>query len=330
MGMEAVLSQHKIFITGASGFIGRILCSRLLAQGRDVRGALLSGEDPSLLVTGVEPAVIEPLGPDACWGTIISGVETIIHLAARVHIMHETAADPLSEFRKINTVATADLARQAANQGVKRFVFMSTIGVNGDNSGEKRFTSDDKPNPHNNYSVSKYEAEQLLLNISGETGMEVVIIRAPLVYGPGSPGNFLSLLNIVSKGIPLPFASVNNRRSLIYVGNLVDALATCATHPAAPGNTYLVSDGDDVSTPELLQRTAAALGVPARLFPFPVSLLRVLGKITGKSGAVNQLTGSLTVDSTRISRELGWHAPHTMQDGLRETAGWFKPVKNAR
>ncbi|MBC8017858.1 MAG: NAD-dependent epimerase/dehydratase family protein, partial [Verrucomicrobia bacterium] len=217
---------------------------------------------------------------------------------------------------------TERLALQAAQAGVKRFIFMSTVGVNGNSSGEKSFTESDDPQPHNSYSVSKYEAELVLQRISQKTGIELVIMRAPLVYGPGNPGNFLSLLRLVSKGIPLPFASIKNRRSLIYVGNLVDALATCAVHPAAAGQTYLVSDGEDVSTPELIRRTAAALGVPARLFPLPVSLMRLAGKLTGKSGAVNRLVGSLTVDSTKIRQELGWIPPFTMEEGLAETARW--------
>jgi len=238
--------------------------------------------------------------------------------------MRESSTDPLQEFRKVNLHGTERLALQAAKAGVGRFEFMSTIGINGDNSGAKSYAESDQPHPHNSYSVSKYEAELALKEISKQTGMEVVILRAPLVYGPGNPGNFLSLLRVISKGIPLPLASVTNKRSLIYVGNLVDALATCAVHPEAAGKTYLVSDGEDVSTPELIQRTAKELGEPARLFPFPISLMRLAGKLTGKSGAVNRLAGSLTVDSSKIRRELRWVPPFTMEEGLRETAGWFK------
>jgi nucleoside-diphosphate-sugar epimerase len=172
--------------------------------------------------------------------------------------------------------------------------------------------------------VSKYEAEQALRRIEHESGLEVVVVRPTLVYGPGVKANFLTMLKIISKGIPLPLASINNRRSLIYVGNLVDALALCATHPDAAGQTYLVSDGEDVSTPELIRRTAAALGMPARLLPCPVALMKLAGKLTGKSGAVDRLTGSLTVDSSSIRRELGGLPPFSMEEGLRATAGWFK------
>lgn len=313
----------RILVTGASGFVGRTLCVKLLAEGSFVRGTILANELETTLVAGTEPNVIESLGLHADFQHALADIDTVVHLAARVHVMQETAIDPLQEFRKVNLHGTERLARQAAQAGVKRFVFMSTIGVNGDNSGDKPYTEGDVLHPHNPYSVSKYEAELALKEISGQTGMEVVIIRAPLVYGPDNPGNFLSLLRIVSKGIPLPFGTIQNKRSLIYVGNLVDALASCATHPAAAGKTYLVSDGEDVSTPELLLRVARALGVPSQLVPFPVSLIKLAGKLTGQNRAVNRLTGSLSVDSSKIRQELGWRPPFTMGEGLRETATWF-------
>ena len=314
----------RVLITGASGFVGRALSIKALADGWHVQGTLLPDEPPHALVPGVEPVVFELPGTDSSLCHAVTGVDTVIHLAARVHILKETSSDPLHEFRKSNTEGTIRLALQAAKAGVKRFVFMSTVGVNGNTSADKVFTESDEPAPHNPYSVSKLEAEIALREVGANSGMEVVIVRAPLVYGPGNPGNFLSLLRYVSKGIPLPLSSVSNKRSLLYVGNLADALAICATHPAAAGKTYLVSDGEDVSTPELIRQIAAALGVPARLLPFPVSLMRLAGKLTGKSDAVNGLTGSLTVDSSKIRRELGWKPPFTMEEGLRETAEWFK------
>lgn len=316
--------MNNVLITGATGFVGRTLCARLLRDCRSLRGTILSSESPTNLIHGIEPAEIETIGPETSWTRVLDGVDTVIHLAARVHIMQETAADPLKEFRATNTEGTINLARQAVSAGVKRLVFMSTIGVNGDNSGKKPYTETDEPHPHNPYSLSKHEAEQALWQISSETGIEVVIIRAPLVYGPGNPGNFLSLLRIVSKGIPLPFDSVENRRSLIYVCNLVDALAYCAFHPAAAGNTYLASDGEDISTPELIRRLAQVLDKPVRLFPFPPSLLHLAGTVTGKSTAVNSLIGSLAVHSDKIRRELGWQPPFTMEAGLRATAEWYK------
>lgn len=314
----------NILVTGATGFVGRILCQKLLTSTLQVRGALLAPKSSESLIAGVEPVTVEPLGLSTSWEHALSGVDTIIHLAARVHVMVECSVDQLGEFRKVNLYGTDLIARQAAQAGVKRFIFMSTIGVNGDNSGDRPYTEGDAPHPHNHYSASKYEAELALQKISQKTGMEVVIIRAPLVYGPRNPGNFLSFLRIVLKSIPLPLASISNRRSLLYVGNLVDALAVCATHPNAAGQTYLVSDGEDVSTPELVRRTASALGVPARLFHFPIPLMMLASKLTGKSAAVNRLTGSLTVDSSKIRNELGWEPPFTMDEGLQATAQWFK------
>ncbi|TWJ26358.1 nucleoside-diphosphate-sugar epimerase [Geobacter argillaceus] len=314
----------NLFIAGASGFIGSALIKRLLLENVSLIAAVLAGEEAGHLPEVVEQATVEPLSESSDYTAALQSIDTVIHLAARVHVMQEAATDPLQEFRKVNLHGTERLARQAAQAGVSRFVFMSTIGVNGDNSSDKPYTEGDVVHPHNAYSVSKYEAELVLTEISKQTGMEVVIIRAPLVYGPGNPGNFLSLLRIVSKGFPLPLASITNKRSLIYVGNLVDALATCAIHPSAAGKTYLISDGEDISTPDLIRRTASALGVPARLIPFPVSLMLLAGKLTDKSGAVNRLTGSLTVDSSKIRRELGWMPPFTMEEGLVETAAWFR------
>lgn len=313
-----------ILITGASGFVGRALCAKMLAAGWQVYGTLLPSESTAALVLGVDPVVIEPLGPETHLRHVLIGIDIVVHLAARVHVIRETSSEPIYDFRRTNTLGTTNLAREAAEHGVKRLVFMSTIGVNGDNSFNKPYTEVDTPHPHNPYSVSKYEAELALKEISKKTGMDIVIIRAPIIYGPRNPGNFLSLLEVVNKEVPLPLASVNNSRSLIYVGNLVSALAICATHPFAAGQTYLVSDCEDVSTPELISRVAIALGVPARLFPFPVCLMHAVGRLTGKYAAVNRLTGSLTVDSSKIRQDLGWLPPFTMEEGLRDTALWFK------
>jgi nucleoside-diphosphate-sugar epimerase len=263
------------------------------------------------------------------WNHALAGVDTIIHLAARVHIMDDPEADPLIEFRRVNVEGTAQLAREAAKAGVKRLVFISSIKVNGEETSTP-YTSDSPPHPSDPYGISKWEAEQALRKIEAESGLEVVVVRPTLVYGPGVKANFLKMMKIISSGIPLPLASIKNKRSLIHVGNLVDALVTCASHPAAAGHTYLVSDGEDASTPELIRRTAKALGVPAWLLPFPVSLMRLAGKLTGRRGAVNRLTGSLTVDSSKIRRELGWVPPFTMEEGLLETAAWFMSTKNTK
>lgn len=312
-----------VLVTGATGFVGRFLSKHLLAAGYRVRGTLLESKNISSLIEGVEPVTVKPLGADTTWSHAMAGVDTIIHLAARVHIMDDPSTDPLAEFRKVNVAGTARLAGEAAKIGVKRFVFISSIKVNGEESSIP-YTTDSPSLPSDPYGISKWEAEQALRTIEADTGLEVVVVRPTLVYGPGVKANFLNMMKIITKGIPLPLASVANKRSLIYIGNLVDALTTCAVHPAAAGQTYLVSDGEDISTPDLIRRTAKALELPARLFPVSVSLMRLTGKLSGKSGAVNRLTGSLIVDSSKIRRELGWKTPFTLEEGLAETAKWFR------
>ena len=315
--------MYKILVTGANGFIGRYLCSRLIEENCVVIGAISSQEKSYNLPSGIESVVIDPTASISRWNDVLSGKDIIFHLAARVHVIRERAAEPHKEYRRVNVEWTEQLARLAAAAGVRRFVFMSTIGVNGDNSGAKPFTESDQPRPNNPYTISKYEAEQALWCVARETGLEVVDIRAPLVYGPGNPGNFHSLIRIVARGIPLPFSSVKNLRSFIFVRNLVDALVTSAKHPLATGKTYLVSDREDVSTAELIRYIAFAQGTTARLFPFPPVLLRFAGKLTGMTPVVNKLICSLTVDSSTIGRDLGWSPPFTMKEGMRETMAWY-------
>lgn len=320
--MEKMMNS-SVLVTGATGFVGHFLCERLLAEGIRVRGTLLASECPSALAGEVEPVTVEPLGCDTAWSHALSGIDTVIHLAARVHVMADSAADPLSEFRRVNVEGTARLAREAAAAGVRRLVFISSIKVNGEETAVP-YTDSSTVNPSDPYGISKWEAEQFLRGIEAETGLEVVVIRPTLVYGPGVKANFLKLLATVSSGIPLPLASIANRRSLVYVGNLVDAITLCAKHPRAAGNTYLVSDGDDVSTPELIRRTAAAGGFPARLFPVPPKLMQLAGMLTGKGESVTRLLGSLAVDSSKIRRDLDWTPPFTMNEGLRLTVEWFR------
>lgn len=307
-----------MLVTGASGFVGRTLCAELVKRGHSVRAALRTPENFD--IAGCETVKISGIDLHTDWNHALHGVTTVIHLAARVHVMHDDASDPLEEFRRVNVAGTEHLARFAAANGVKRFVYVSSIKVNGEEtSGEKVFTEMDAPSPQDPYGVSKWEAEQALHRVSQETGLEVVIVRPPLVYGSGVKGNFAQMLKVLSKGIPLPLASINNLRSLVYVGNLADALILCAIHPAAAGQTYLVSDGEDVSTSELLRQLGAAYGRPARLFPCPSALLKLSGILLGKSSQMARILGSLRVESSKMRNELNWKPPYSLRDGLQIT-----------
>ena len=313
----------NILITGATGFVGTALCRKLLTEPYALWAAVWDGEPFPSLPKGIETVTIGSIGPDTDWGKAFDGIDTVIHLAARVHVMDEAAGDPLAEYRRVNVAGTEKLARSAAAAGVRRLVFMSSVKVNGEEASAP-YTETDVPAPQDPYGVSKLEAEMVLRKISAETGLEIVIIRPPLVYGPGVRANFHKLMRTVARGVPLPLACVKNSRSLVYLGNLLDAIKICAEHPAAAGKVFFVSDGDDVSTPELVRRLAAALGRPARLVCVPAGLMRLAGRVTGKTAALDRLLGSLTVDTGRIRTELGWKPPFTMAEGLTETAKWFK------
>jgi nucleoside-diphosphate-sugar epimerase len=257
-----------------------------------------------------------PAGADGA--TVLRQTRVLVHLAARVHVMHDVAADPLTAFRAVNVAGTLNLARQAVEAGVKRFVFISSIGVNGSQTlRDKPFSESDKPNPHNAYALSKWEAEQGLMQIADQTGLEVVIIRPPLVYGANAPGNFGSLLRAVNLGWPLPLGTVRNQRSLMALDNLVDFIITCTTHPEAANQTFLISDGQDLSTTELVRAMARAAGVPARLLPVPVWVLELAGRLVGKGDAVQRLCGNLQIDSSKARKILGWNPKVSFQEGLR-------------
>lgn len=316
----------RILVTGANGFIGSALCRRLRESGFPVRGSVRA---PEKLPPGgrsepcdLEWVVLHNRSTQTETHRVLQGVQVVVHLAARVHVMSEHVADPLQEFQHVNLVWTSHLARVAASQGIRRFVYLSSIKVNGEQS-VMPFTERDLPKPQDPYGVSKWEAEQALAQVSVETRMETVVVRSPLVYGPGVRGNFLELLKILQRGVPLPLATVQNRRSLVSRGNLIDALLCCVRDKRAAGQTYLVSDGEDLSTPELIRRLSKAMGVKARLWPFPVLLLRWVGQLAGQRGAIDRLLGSLQVDSSKIRRELDWHPPFSIDRGLIETAAWF-------
>lgn len=312
--------RHNFLVTGANGFVGKYLCAELCRRGQSVRAAV---RFEAARIDNVELAAVGSIGGGTDWAAALRDVDVVIHLAARVHIMRETAGDPLAEFLEVNLHGTENLARQAVRAGVKRLVYVSSIKVNGESTVGQPFSEPDNPDPQGPYAVSKWQAEQALQRIAQETGLEVVIVRPPLVYGPGVKGNFAQMLKVLAKGIPLPLALVRNLRSLIYVENLVDALITCATHPATAGKTYLVSDGEDISTPELLRRLGRTMGHPARLFPLPPGLLKLGSMLFGKAEQVERLLGSLRVDSGKMRRELGWQPPYTLEQGLHATTAAF-------
>jgi nucleoside-diphosphate-sugar epimerase len=307
----------NVLITGATGFVGRELCSELGKRGAQIKVAVRT---PQVFDSAVEAVLVGAIDGATAWEYALKDVDLIIHLAARVHVMKDASANPLDEFRKVNVEGSAHLARCAAKVGVKRFVYVSSIKVNGEETAyANQFLESDLPSPQDPYGCSKWEAEQALHRVAAETGLEVVIVRPPLVYGAGVKGNFAQMLKILANCIPLPLASVRNQRSLVYIENLVDALIVCATHPAAAGQTFLVSDGEDISTSDLLSQLGSAMGRPARLFPCSPTLLKLSGQMLGKSEQIERLLGSLRVDSGKIRRELNWHPPCTLQEGLRKT-----------
>ncbi|MEW6562295.1 MAG: SDR family oxidoreductase [Pseudomonadota bacterium] len=313
----------NVLITGASGFVGKVLCEELVRGGHNVRAA--GRRLPVDPISGVEYALVGEIDAGTDWSIALGGIDTVIHLAARVHVMRDTVPDPLVEFRKINTIGTLSLARAAAAQGVRRFVYVSSIKVNGDATHNgMRFNENDSVCPDDPYGISKWEAECGLRDLARETGLEVTIVRPPLVYGPGVKGNFGQMLGVLDRRVPLPLASVHNRRSMIYVGNFADALLLCARHPAAGNQTFLVSDGEDVATPYLLRKLGEGIGKPARLLPFPPILLLFAARFVGKGAQAERLIGSLQVDSGKIRRELNWRPPYTVQQGLQATADWYR------
>jgi UDP-glucose 4-epimerase len=308
----------QVLVIGANGFVGRALCTVAVARGIAVRGITRASSD---LPVSVENFAVGGIDGNTDWQDVLTGCEVVVHLVARVHVMADTAADPLEEFRRDNVQGTLNLARQASAAGVRRFVFISSIKVNGEATQPVApFTADDAPAPLDAYGVSKMEAEQGLREIARQTGMEVVIIRPPLVYGPGVKANFAAMMRWLRRGVPLPLGAIHNQRSLVALDNLVDLIVTCITHPAAANQTFLVSDGEDVSTTELLRRMGQALGRPARLVPVPVSWLKLAAAMVGKQDVAQRLCGSLQVDIEKTRRLLGWTPPVSLDEGLKKAA----------
>lgn len=309
----------NILLTGATGFVG----SALLADLKRL---------PDFQVVSAVRSTVSPLCDDVVvvgnidgstnYSSTLNGVNVVVHAAARAHVVRDEAVDPLTEFCKVNVDGTLNLATQAVAAGVKRFIFISSIGVHGLNSS-RPFKEADSEAPHDAYAISKYEAEQGLRKLATETGLQVVIIRPPLVYGGAAPGNFKSLINLASKSVPLPFGSVNNKRSMVYVGNLVDLIVRCILHPSAANETFLVSDGEDVSLRSLLTMMRSAMGRSACLVPVPVELFKLAGALTGKRGVVDRLVGDLQVDSSKARSLLGWVPPYTVEQGIAATVADF-------
>jgi len=328
--LEVIKMGCKVFITGATGFVGRALVSKLVGSSYLVTALVRRKNDSLSHVVEQVVGDLSLLGDASLTlnSTLFQGVDAVVHMAARVHMMNDDAFDPLVEFRKVNSDATLVLARMAAEAGVKRFVFLSSIKVNGEMTRpDYPFLPDDVFIPSDPYGLSKYEAEQGLLALAKETGMEVVIIRLPLVYGPGVKANFASMIQWVKKGIPLPFGAIYNKRSLVALDNLVDFLALCADReksPKASNQLFLISDNEDVSTTELVQKVAKAFGKKALLLPVPVSLMTFVAKLLGRESVTDRLFSSLQVDSSKARELLGWNPVITMDEQLKKTADFDK------
>ena len=315
--------MQKVLVTGATGFVGRHLCDLLARRGYQVVGTARSlpagAGNP-----GYELHEVADIGADVDWDPILDGVDCVVHLAARVHVMDEQETDPLAAFRRVNVEGTQRLLRSDGMRNVKRCVFLSTVKVHGEATRASPFTVGDTPAPADPYAQSKLEAERCLEGIGSEIGLETVIIRPPLVYGPGVGGNFYRLMKMVSKGVPLPFGRIDNRRSLVGVENLCDLILECLSNPSASGNRFLVSDNSDVSTAELVRAIASVMGRPARLLPVPQGMLVFAARLLGKSAEAARLTGSLQVDTRDTMRILNWQPPLELSDGVKSAVDWYQ------
>ena len=311
----------RILVTGASGFVGSALCANLVGQGFMVLGAVRCLPDRE--IAGVDYRLVADLSGDTNWSEALSGVDVVVHCSARVHVMQDMEKDPLMVFREVNVKGTIRLAKQAVDKGLKRFIYISSLKVNGECTDGDPFNADDIPKPTDPYSISKWEAEQELKNIARETDLEIVIIRPPLVYGVGVQANFFRLMQAVKLGLPLPLGAITNRRSLVALDNLVALIVTCLDNKAAANQIFLVSDGEDLSTPELLRRTAGAMGRTARLFPISVPLLLKVASLLGKAAFAHRLCDSLQADINKTRDLLGWSPPFSVDESLQKTTQQF-------
>lgn len=302
----------KVLITGAGGFIGQILCPVLEAEGfevtRVIRGHSIDTSD----------SIVCEIGVDTDWMSILNGVDVVVHLAARAHVMKDQSSDPLCEFRATNVEVTQNLALQAAKAGVYRLIYLSSIKVNGGSTDDEPFTARCAPDPDGPYGISKWEAEAALRKIENDTGLEVVVIRPTLVYGPGVKGNIHSLISAIRKGIPLPLSSVRNKRDLVSVYNICDLIEVCIQNDAAAGRTFLVSDGEPISTTELVHHLAAGVGKPPRLISFPVGLMTLIANILGLGDLTGRLFGNLQVSIEETQEILGWAPPFSVAESFQK------------
>jgi nucleoside-diphosphate-sugar epimerase len=308
--------MRKILITGATGFVGKEVCRVLRSRGIPYVATVRRSTEHNQIQVG-------DLSGATNWSKALEGCEAVIHLAARVHVMKDKASEPLRLYREINVAATVNLARQAADSGVKRFVFVSSIKVNGETTTNKPFTANDRPAPIDPYGQSKFEAEKALIVLSEQTGMELVIVRPPLVYGPGVRANFLRLMQLIRVGLPLPFGGIQNLRSLVAVDNLVDLLIRCASHPKAAGNVFLVSDDRDLSTTELINLIAKSMKKQPMLLPMPVRFVNLCAKAVGKAGIANRMLGSLQVDIRSTKETLDWQPIVEPEAAIDRTVSHF-------
>jgi nucleoside-diphosphate-sugar epimerase len=310
----------RVLVTGATGFVGQTLCETLARSDNVVRAALRN--DRSIPPGVSEKAVVGDIAATTDWRAALRGVDVVIHIAARAHILHDSSANS-DLYMETNVRGTERLAHASALAGIRRFVFLSSVKVNGEETTDHAYTADDEPHPQDDYGKSKRLAEEHVREVAARTGMKAVIVRSPLVYGPGVRANFLRLLHWVDNEWPLPLAAIENTRSLVSIWNLCDLLVRLIEHPLAPGRTWLVSDGEDLSTPELIQRIANAMRRRARLVPVPLAVLRLIGGLTGRGAEIARLCGSLAVNIDETCRELGWSPPMKVDEALARTVTWY-------